>query len=383
MPTENTAAEIKSRFDSEQDYILQSVGFVQLRSTLDDGRIAELNHSLRERGLPQLLKRDESRFEEPFSPDEITALLDSIQKVTPAVQKARREYEAEEAGQYRFLTTHGTIDSHGHLYTSWVNHIIAQPFPDEPTQDDLDALRQRYLKEALDAPDRPYRTEPDSEEVLAAVIHDAIDTVMDVKRRAKGGALQHALDQFEELRLIARYATPDAEINLLRRGFILLTTAFDATIFDLMRTKLRKDFFKLIGVFGKTGKQQDKVSLEDFAEAGSFEALRDEIIEEQLKKRYIKDLLFVLEDLDIECVDKIAGDRHIQLIELAQRRNIHVHNRGVVDEKYLEADAKGTPKYNIFNLKFGDAAPIDEAYWEQANRLCKNCVARVAAWAES
>jgi hypothetical protein len=324
MSTENAAPEIKRRFDSEQDYILQSVGFVQLRSTLDDGKIAELNHSLRERGVPQLPRRDESRFEEPFSPDEITALLDSIQKATPAVQKALREHKANEAGHYRFLTP----------------------------------------------------------EVLAAVIHD-VDTVMDVKWQAKGGALQHALDQFEELQLIARYATPDAETNLLRQGFILLTTAFDATIFDLMRTKLRKDFFGLIGVFGKTGKQQDKVSLEDFAEAGSFQALRDEIIEEQLKKRYIKDLLFILDHLNVECVDKVAGDRYIQLIELAQRRNIHVHNGGVVDEKYLEADDKGTPKFNIFNLKLGDAAPIDEAYWGQANRLCKNCVARVAAWAES
>jgi hypothetical protein len=66
--------------------------------------------------------------------------------------------------------------------------------------------------------------------------------------------------------------------------------------------------------------------------------------------------LHTLEHLKVECVDKVAGDRHIQLIELAQRGNVHVHSRCVVDEKYLEAGDNGTPKYNIFNLNLADAA---------------------------
>ena len=61
--------------------------------------------------------------------------------------------------------------------------------------------------------------------------------------------------------------------------------------------------------------------------------MRDRIIEEQLKKRYVKDLIGIMADLGVKHVDEKEGDKHIDLIELIQRRNIHVHNRGVVDER--------------------------------------------------
>ncbi len=91
-------------------------------------------------------------------------------------------------------------------------------------------------------------------------------------------------EQFADLELLARVAKPDAEVNVLRQGFLLLMTAFDAAVFDLVRIAFRKKFFQLIGTFGK----QEKVSLEGIGEAGSFEALRDQMIEDQLKKRYVK-----------------------------------------------------------------------------------------------
>ena len=98
-----------------------------------------------------------------------------------------------------------------------------------------------------------------------------------------------------------------------------------------------------------------KVSLEEIGEAGSFEALRDQIIEDQLKKRYVKDLLGLLKTLGVPLVDEENGDRHVQIIELVLRRNEHVHNRGEVDERYLEADPQSkNPKYNLYNLKLGD-----------------------------
>ena len=194
----------------------------------------------------------------------------------------------------------------------------------------------------------------------------------------KTRALEHALTELEEIQLLLRIATPDAEINILRQAFILLMTAFDATVFDLVRAKLRNDFFSLIGKFGK----QEKVSLPEIGDAGSFDAFRDGIIEDQLKKRYIKDLLVVLDSLGIKCTDEPAGDSFGHLIEMVLRRNVHVHNRGLVDERYLERDTlSDKPKFNLYNLSLGQAAVIDEDYWESANRLCEGCVERVAGWA--
>jgi hypothetical protein len=68
--------------------------------------------------------------------------------------------------------------------------------------------------------------------------------------------------------------------------------------------------------FGK----QDKMTLEEISEAGSFEAFRDRVIEEQLKKRYVKDLLWQLHAMGVELVDEKRGDKPVQLVELVLRR---------------------------------------------------------------
>jgi hypothetical protein len=377
MPTERTAAEVKSRFESEQSYIQQYVDFLQIRSMIEDTRIFEINDTLRGHRIAKIQTRpyERVRTQEPFSQEEIASLVQSIEAVTPAVRRALSNYVKEETRWLPILTPKGTVLDHHDLLSEWVNYTL-QHLSDEPTDEEIEDFRQRSCQEAVQQTDR---AEGVTDQVLADVIHDAIDTVMDIKWRAKGGGLQHVLDQFGELKLVARVATADAEINLLRQGFILLMTAFDAAIFDLMRVKFRKDFFGLIGVFG----EKEKIAFKKFEEAGSFDALRDEIIEEQMKKRYVKDLLLVLSHLKVDCFDVGARDRAGDLVELVLRRNIHVHNRGVVDGRYLELNADGQQEFNIFNLNVGDLAPIDEVYWERANRLCRNCVAKVTVWAES
>ncbi|MCI0699957.1 MAG: hypothetical protein L0241_02605 [Planctomycetia bacterium] len=103
-------------------------------------------------------------------------------------------------------------------------------------------------------------------------------------------ALHYVLDRFQVIKAIAKLVGPDAVVGILRQGFILLMTAFDAVIFDLVRVKLRKDFFKLISALGKN----EKITFQDIAEAGNMDVLQNEIIEEQVKKRYVKDLLVIL-----------------------------------------------------------------------------------------
>ncbi len=90
------------------------------------------------------------------------------------------------------------------------------------------------------------------------------------------------------------------------------------------------------------------------------------MIEDQLKKRYVKDLLGLLQALGVPCWDETKGDRPVQLVELVLRRNIHVHNRGIVDERYLESDpSSGKAKYNLYNLQLGQLAIIDDEYFNQ------------------
>jgi hypothetical protein len=296
-------------------------------------------------------------------------LVSAINAISPAVRQALHDHAKEQTRWLPLLTPKGTSFDHHDLLSEWVNYVFQQ-LSDEPTQEEIDAVQRNALREATAQTDR---ADGVTDQVLEDVIHDAIDTVMDINWRAKGGGLQLTLDKFADLKLVARVVTPDAEINVLRQGFILLMTAFDAAIFDLVRVALGRKFFALAAAFGK----QDKVSVAEIAEAGSFEALRDRLIEEQLKKRYIKDLLVLIgNNWGVQCVAPASGQKFERMIELVLRRNLHVHNRGIVDTRYVEDK-------NLDGLKLGEVAAIDESYWEMANSLCKRCVEQVAAWADA
>ena len=51
-------------------------------------------------------------------------------------------------------------------------------------------------------------------------------------------------------------------------------------------------------------------------------------------------------------------DVYDSVLEMIQRRNIHVHKKGIVDEKYL---SKGNGAQ--LGLKIGDYATIDNSYY--------------------
>lgn len=375
MANERSAGEIQDRFKTEHEYIQQYVEFLLLRSTLDDSRVFELNRSLGRLRLPKVQTRERERVGEEYLPAEIAALVASLDAITPTVGKALQEWEREEAQWRPLITSRGTVVEYGSYFDEWIGFLMQQ-LSEQPAPKEIEGIRRNALREAKEQTDR---AEGITDKVIEDVFEDALDTVLDIKRRAKGGALQKVLDQFAELRLIARVGTPHAEINVLRQGFILLMTAFDAALFDLMRLKLHKDFFRLIGILGKG----DKISFTDVAKTGSFDDFRDSVVEGQLKKRFLKDLLFILRHLEVECTDESSGDRFVELVEFVLRRNVHVHNRGIVDGKYLETDDDGKQQYNIYGLQLGVPATIDPLYWERANRLCGQCVVRVATWADS
>jgi hypothetical protein len=79
------------------------------------------------------------------------------------------------------------------------------------------------------------------------------------------------------------------------------------------------------------------VSFQQFGEAGNLETLQEQIIDDQMRRRYAKDLLHLLQnDWNVQCVEK--GASFGRLMEFVLRRNVHVHNRGIVDQRYVEAN---------------------------------------------
>jgi len=368
------SADIKARFLNEQNYVLRYVEFLHSASAVHDSDIAEISNILRRHQLPEVPRREEwSRWREPYSLEELTGLIDTLHAIIPHINKKIAEYEnyldqlPEPKGLYQ-------VDVRSYL-GELIEYMI-QAFEHDSSPEAIATVKQ----EAMEHEEEIIREMGDDGERTPSEEFDyAIQCALFIIAKRKLREMLFVKDRYGDLDLAARMIQPEAEINILRQAFILLLTAFDAAVFDLVRVALTQDFFGLVGNFGR----QERISLEALGQYGSFDTLRDEVIEAQLKTRYLKDLLFLLNSLGVQCVDEAGGEGFIELIELVLRRNIHVHNRGIVDERYLERDQQGTPRFNIYNLALGSVAEIDNQYWERANALCCHCIENLASWVET
>lgn len=378
MARERTANEVRLRFLDERSYIERYTWFLHATSTIHDHQILDLNRIFKRVHIQPLPTRSYDRTAEPYSDNETDSLLTAIRRIEPEVYQTILGHE-QCLDDIPDLGLSGPAADYLDRLDEWIDYILER-LPYDPEDQDEDAILEAAMAEyeTVDQDlDEEERIPPDA---LRALVSTAIEQAKHIQVRRQVDAMVYAREQFAVFDLLARAAKPDAEINVVRQGFLLLMTAFDAAVFDLVRIAFRRKFFQIIGAFGK----QEKVSLEGIGEAGSFEALRDHIIEDQLKKRYLKDLLGLLQSLGVSVADEKTGDRHVHLIELVLRRNVHVHNRGQVDDRYLETDPQSKrPKYNLYDLSVGDVAIIDVPYLKMANRLCENCVNRLADWAET
>lgn len=367
------AATIRDRFNEEQEYLQKYIEFLRYKTAVYETEVQQIANIFSKYGLGALEKNGPwSLRNKAYTLNELQSLYILMQNSSEIIAAAIRETEKE-------LNTLPEPDG--------LDTIDISSFQGELIQFMLDALQQDSSSEHIKTVRRDaieqikqLNAETGSDETVNdSMIDYAIRSAILLLEVKKLNDLKYVVSKAGEIEIALRMLKPEAEINVLRQGFILLMTVFDATIFDLMRVALRKEFFKLIGVFGK----QEKVALESLNRYASFEKFRDEVIEEQLKAKYLKDILSILEHQHVQCVDETTGYKLIHLKEMVQRRNVHIHNRGRVDEKYLERDSNGTPRYNIYNLSPGAMAHIDLQYWELANLLCRNCIVSVVNWVDS
>lgn len=370
MNAEVTAKEIAERFLDEQQHILRFATYLHRATEIKHYAIDDINHTLDAYGIPKWHGSTEAQA--TVSPDEVAEFLLWAKQTIPLVKSAidQQRKEVEEAGR-RFSETRVPREVVDDELMEYATQVLGGQSDGRAIEKASQLLMHHVVKYC---PTDSY-TVP-----LDVAVSIAIDQALNLQVLTQDTNLKSVGDALEKYQYLGRVQHSETELHALRQGFILLMTAFDAAVFDMVRIAMRRKFFDLVASFGKT----EKVSFEDMGKAGSFEAVRDRVVEDQLKKRYLKDLLGLLRDNGVTCVDQAAGDKHVHLVELVQRRNLHVHNRGKVDERYLDIDPdSGKAKYNIFNLKLGDVARIDSAYWRSANRICTNCVNLISAWADA
>ena len=156
-----------------------------------------------------------------------------------------------------------------------------------------------------------------------------------------------------------------APINIYRQSFILLLTAFDAVVFD-MATKLFSSKFFEIAPFINYDKE---FTLSDISQYNSFEEFSSTTTETIISGKYIADILEILHRYDRSIFNIEDSDRYEDIMEIIQRRNLHVHKKGIVDNKYF---TKGNGRE--LGLHNGDYAVIDDTYFNHAVEVLEKFV---------
>jgi hypothetical protein len=365
-----TADDIKSRFLTEQSYIQRYVEFLNDITGVHYSKLQQIADSLALLGIriPLSLPLSRSSRSTSCSASELGDFINAYRSVTVEIEQKISSLENDmlicpEPEGLQNVDVRSVMGE-------WIDFCLDN-LSSSPSETEIKAV-EVIIGEKNREVASEYGSDIDNYYLLSnEQIQYCIRSTIFLKLSRQLNSLLSVKDDYSKIEFYHRIISSDAEINTFRQGFILLSTAFDAAMFDLFRIALNNNFFGLISSFGNKG----KVSLDLLSSYGSFSRLQESVIEEQLKSRYLKDLLFILEHINVECVDKSKGHAFRDLVEMVVRRNIHVHNRGLVDERYLE--------FNPYNLALGDIAQIDEAYWEKSNSLCSHCVAKVAIWANS
>lgn len=365
-----SAADIRDRFATERAYVVRYVEFLRREAAVRSPQTVRLFDLLRRHGISvdagTPMRRGIPRNVEPFPvvQAQIPALEEKIKLAQAEV--ARLALTAQENKQLEGIH----VDS---AFWQWIEYFQDTLNADSTPADVAEAKRAAQEQQALNAAELGHERFNLSSQEFDLSIRTARWFVAE----ARESELTSALKQIERLELATRMQRPDTEINIVRQGFILLMTAFDAAVFDLTRVAIAEKFFKLIAAFA----DKETISYKELAEHTSFEGFREAQIEKRLKTFYLRDVLDALSRLGVECVAAGGAEKFVHLIELVNRRNLHVHNRGIVDEHYLGLRRDGKAQFNIYNLQLGSIASIDKDYFERAVRLCDGCVELVATWA--
>lgn len=387
--TSQTAALISQRFLEECSYIDRFVGLLGLASLDIYSLLYRVTHTLQEFGFLDKRTIGKSPWRAPrdgtqFSMAHLEALGSAIQKQQPKVQALVHQHLEELRKRKSQLPPNaGTLWRGAEALINDCIEYLSSFVPETAEYSFLSNLKSPLLKQLKQRDGGPDVYDNSTvAEMMEEIVNLAIqETWITLARRQLEAAeeLERSLDTLD---LTIRFLRPDAEVHIWRQGFINLMTVFEASIFDITRIAFHKAFFHTLSGFTTNRARGEKLSLQEFSDYGSYEAFQNSTIDAQLRGVYLKELLFILRSLDAGGVATPADPHFAKLIELVLRRNVHIHNRGRVDEEYLGKDRQGTEQFNLFGLRSGDLAIIDESYYWDAVSICSLCVNLLAQWAD-
>lgn len=168
----------------------------------------------------------------------------------------------------------------------------------------------------------------------------------------KNNELQEQEDAISVLKTTIKLVDTSSSSNIFRQSFINVFSIFDAYVFDSLKEYFYKYPEELDKFLDTKNSERVKVALEDVLQFTSIEQLKSELVQRQFSGRYLSEIIKKLKTYLPSLFD---GIDYAKLMEMIECRNVHLHHKGCVDEKYHNS-------FNIYNLSVGDYAFIDCKY---------------------
>ena len=187
-------------------------------------------------------------------------------------------------------------------------------------------------------------TDEELEEIIASaqVIFD----------NARNNELYEQEAAIEALKTSINLVDNKSSANIFRQSFINIFSIFDAYIFESLKLYFCKKPQELECFLEIKNNDKVKVNIEDVLLFDNIEELKESMIHRQFDGKYLSEIIRKLKKYNSALFSEIE---YSALMEMIERRNIHLHNKGYADSKYCTS-------FNIYNFNVGDYVYIDSEY---------------------
>lgn len=140
--------------------------------------------------------------------------------------------------------------------------------------------------------------------------------------------------------------------NIFRQSFINIFSIFDAYVFEYLQQFFYAKPDELEKFLDIKNNEKVKMTLDEMLCFDSIEDLRITMVQKQFAGKCLSELINKLNKYKPNIFSDVE---YPMLMEMIERRNIHLHNKGFADNKYCGS-------FNQYKLNVGDYAYIDSEY---------------------
>lgn len=220
------------------------------------------------------------------------------------------------------------------------------------TLEDGGYLGTTELKEELDEINRINGDDYSSYDFTEEQIKQIIESAYIIKDYRVNAEMEEQDEVVNSLKTTIKLVDNSSSSNIFRQSFINVFSIFDAYVFEYLKQFFYAKPEELEKFLDIKNNEKVKMTLDEMLYFDSIEDLKITMVQKQFAGRYLSELISKLKKykpnifIDIE---------YPMLMEMIERRNIHLHNKGFVDNKYYSS-------FNIYKLNIGDYAYIDSEY---------------------